>query len=212
MDNIENTENVENTENELKNDDKKPVDKNKMAKVLSIIAFLAILFLGTYFITEYANSLNRSTPEEEGTVVLNQNLQELKDDIVVVLKTKEVVDSEKKLSELKVQLNLKGIVTKESLEKSLEGEGYKLGESKGEMLVFIRESDRLLIPNKFYLGEKNGMMAIFETDEQGRAKDIYVDKAPINILPLENQQSLKNFEKYYDTADEAHMKLTAYTS
>lgn len=209
---MDNIENIENTENELKNDDKKPTDKNKMAKVLSIIAFLAILFLGTYFITEYANSLNRSTPEEEGTVVLNQNLQELKDDTVVVLKTKEVVDSEKKISELKVQLNLKGIVTKESLEKSLEGEGYKLGESKGEMIVFTRESDHVLIPNKFYLGEKNGMIAIFETDEQGRPKDIYVDKAPINILPLANQQSLKNFEKYYDTEDEAHMRLTAYTS
>lgn len=207
-------DNMENKNDEFNNNEKKPVDRNKMAKVLSAIAFLAILFCGVYFITDYVNSPNGKVVEDEGgdKFVLSQTPQALKDDIIVTLKTKEKLDSEKKLSELKVELQLTGSVTKESLEKALLSKGYKIYEIAEEKLVFKRQSEHVLIPNKFYLGEKDGKLAVFKTNEDGEAKDIYVDKAPINILPEGTQQSLKNFEKYYDTEEEAHMKLTAYTS
>lgn len=207
-------DNMENRNDEFNNNEKKTVDRNKMAKVLSAIAFLAILFCGTYFITDYVNNSNRKIIEDEGgeKVVLNQTPQALKDDTIVTLKTKEKLDSEKKLLELKVELQLTGSVTKESLEKALASKGYKIDKIEEEKLVFKRQSEHVLIPNKFYLGEKDGKLAVFKTNEDGEPMDIYIDKAPINILPEGTQQSLKNFEKYYDTEEEAHMKLTAYTS
>ena len=203
---------IENNNNN--NNEKKPVDKNRMAKVLSAIAFLAILFCGTYFITDYFNNPSKISGEddESGKVVLNQTPQALKDDTIVILKTKDNIDSEKKISELKVELGLTGEVTKESLAKALKSKGYSGGEINEDKLVFNRQSEHVLIPNKFYLGEKDGMLAIFKTDENGEPKDIYVGEAPINILPEVNQQSLRNFEKCYDTEEEAHMRLTAYTS
>lgn len=203
---------IENNNNN--NNEKKPVDKNRMAKVLSAIAFLAILFCGTYFITDYFNSPSKISPEddESGKVVLNQTPQALKDDTIIILKTKDNIDSEKKISELKVELGLTGEVTKESLAKALKSKGYSGGEINEDKLVFNRQSKHVLIPNKFYLGEKDGMLAIFKTDENGEPNDIYVGEAPINILPEVNQQSLRNFEKCYDTEEEAHMRLTAYTS
>lgn len=206
--------NMGNKDNEFNNNEKKPVDKNKMVKVLSAIAFLAILFCGTYFITDYVNNLNERKVQEDGSekVVLNQTPQALKDSTVVILKTKDNIDSEKKLSQLRVELGLTGDITKESLARALQSKGYSLGEIKEDKLVFNRQSEHVLIPNKFYLGEKDGVLAIFKTNETGEPKDIYVDKAPINILPEVNQQSLRNFEKYYDTEEEAHMRLTAYTS
>lgn len=207
-------DNMENRNDEFNNNEKKPVDRNKMAKVLSAITFLAILFCGTYFITDYVNNSNGKVVEDDGEekVVLNQTPQALKDDTVVTLKTKEKLDSEKKLLELKVELQLTGSVTKESLEKALASKGYKIDKIEEEKLVFKRQSEHVLIPNKFYLGEKDGNLAVFETNKDGEPKDIYVDKAPMNILPEATQQSLRNFEKYYDTEDEARINLTAYTS
>lgn len=221
MDNMENkNKNNENEikDNEISNNKNKLIEKREMVKILLGIAFLAILFCGTYFITGYFNNPNRNNSNElvieEGgeKVVLNQTLQPLEDNMVVVLKTKENIDSEKMVAQLKAELSLTGEVTKESLSKALESEGYELEEIKSDKLVFNRESEHVLVPNKFYLGEKDGMLAIYKTSETGEPKDIYVDKAPINILPEVNQESLKNFEKYYDTEEEAHMMLTAYTS
>lgn len=213
MDNMEN-ENKEN-DNKLNNNENKIIDRKRMAKVLSAIAFLAILFCGSYFITDYFNDpSNRKVEEEDGSekLVLNQTPQALKDETVIVLKTKDKVDSEKTLKQLKIELSLSGDVTKESLEKALESEGYSIGEIKADKLVFNRGSEHVLLPNKFYLGEKDGMLAIYKTSETGEPKEIYIDKAPINILPEMSQESLKNFEKYYETEEEAHMMLTAYTS
>lgn len=226
MDNMENKNNNNENEikdNEISNNKNKLIEKREMVKILLGIAFLAILFCGTYFITGYFNNPNINNPNitnsnelviEDGgeKVVLNQTPQALEDNMVVVLKTKENIDSEKTVAQLKAELSLTGEVTKESLSKVLESEGYELGEIKSDKLVFNRESEHVLVPNKFYLGEKDGMLAIYKTSENGEPKDIYVDKAPINILPEVNQESLKNFEKYYDTEEEAHMMLTAYTS
>lgn len=195
------------------NNDKKPVDKRKMAKVLSSITFLALLFCGTYFITDYLNNLSKINNENGGEqIVINQNIEVIKDDTVIMLKTKENIDSEKKISELKIELGLTGDVTKDSLENALKSKGYSLGEIKDNSLVFNRQSEHVLVGNKFYLGEKEGKLAIYKTSDSGEPTEIYVDKTPINILPEENQEALKNFEKYYDTEEEAHMRLTAYTS
>lgn len=207
-------DNMENKNNEFNNNEKKPIDKNKMAKVLSAIVFLGILFCATYFVTDYLNSLNRRNiaDNESEKVVLNQTPNILKDDMIITLKTKNNIDSEKKVSELKVELGLTGEVTKESLSKALESKGYSISGVNQDKLVFNRESEHNLIPNKFYLGEKDGMLAVFKTSETGEPEPIYIDKAPINILPEVNQESLRSFEKYYDTEEEALMRLTAYTS
>lgn len=206
--------NIDNENNEKLNNEKKAVDKVKRAKLLSIIAFLAILFCSTYFITDYFNDPNKRKVEveEEDKVVLNQTPQVLKDDTIIILKTKDNIDGEKKLLELKSELKLTGDVTKEILAKALEVQGYKLGEIKEDKIVFSRNSEHVLIANKFYIGEKDGNLAIFKTNEAGEPQSIYVDGTPINILPEKNQQSLKNFEVYYDSEEEAHMMLTAYTS
>ena len=195
------------------NNDKKPVDKRKMAKVLSSITFLALLFCGTYFITDYLNNLSKINDENGGEqIVVNQNIQVIKDDTIIMLKTKENIDSEKKMSELKIELGLTGDVTKDSLENALKSKGYSLGEIKDNSLVFNRQSEYVLVGNKFYLGEKEGKLAIYKANDSGEPTEISVHKTPINILPEENQEALKNFEKYYDTEEEAHMRLTAYTS
>lgn len=199
--------------NEFNDNEKKVVDKNKMAKVLSAIAFLAILFCGTYFITDYIIiSKDKKNQGEEDSVVLNQNLQALEDDTVVVLKTKNIIDSEKKLSELKDDLELTGRVTKESLVKALENNLYKIDKIDGDKLVFNRNVEHILIPNKFYLGEKDGLLAIYETNKFGTAKDIYIDKTPIDALMEEQQEVLRTFKKYYDTEENARIQLTAYSS
>lgn len=210
MDNMDN----KNNNDEFMNSEKKIINRMKRAKVLSAIAFLAILFCGTYFVTDYFNNKDSKivAEGEEDKVVLNQTPNSLDDDTVIILKTKDIVDSEKKISELKTELKLKGDVTKETLTKALEPQGYKIGEIKEEQIVFNRQSEHVLLANKFYLGEKDGNLAIYKTNEVGEPKDIYTDATPINILPEKNQESLKNLEIYYDTEEEARMMLTAYTS
>lgn len=112
MDNMEN-ENKEN-DNKLNNNENKIIDRKRMAKVLSAIAFLAILFCGSYFITDYFNDpSNRKVEEEDGSekLVLNQTPQALKDETVIVLKTKDKVDSEKTLKQLKIELSLSAFIS-----------------------------------------------------------------------------------------------------
>lgn len=198
----------------MENNNKKTVNKKKMVKVLSAIGFLAILFSGTYLITDYiSNPNNRESYEDGGDkVVLNQNPQELGDGTIVVLKTKNIVDSENKLSELKSELGISGAVTKDSLSKALDSKGYKLDESTDKSLVFNREITNKLIPNKYYLGESQGMIAIFKTNDKSEAEMIHSENVPLNILPTLNQEEIRNFEKCYDTEDDALMWLSAYTS
>lgn len=204
---------MDNEFNEVNDNEEKLVDKKKMAKVLSTTAFLAILFCGIYFITDYIKTAKENTiGNEDEQLVLNQGFQVLKDETIIVLKTKNVIDSEKNISELKEILELTGDVTKESLEKALGSNGYKIGEIDGKKIVFNRQSEQILIPNKFYLGEKYGMLAIYETNELGTPKDIYIDKTPIDVLMEEQQETLKTFKKYYDTEEEARIQLTSYSS
>ncbi|MGL5085021.1 MAG: hypothetical protein ACRC68_04775, partial [Clostridium sp.] len=196
-----------------RNNEKK-VNKKKMVKVLSAIGFLAILFSGTYLITDYISNPNKNESVEDGSekVVVNQNPQELDNSMVVVLKTKNIVDSENKLEDLKNQLGISGAVTKNSLAKALESKGYKLGDDSEEKLVFNRENKNKLIPNKYYLGELDGMITIFKTNDSGEPIKVHGEDSPVNILPAVNQEEIRNFERSYDTEDEALIWLSAYTS
>ena len=73
----------------------------------------------------------------------------------------------------------------------------------------------ILEKNKYYIGEKDGYIAIFKTGEDGRAfieKPEDVSTKKIEDLPEVDRNKIKNFEKKYDTREECEENITNYIS
>ncbi|SJU64189.1 Uncharacterised protein [Clostridioides difficile] len=83
--------------------------------------------------------------------------------------------------------------------------------------MFKRDTSNALEPNKYYIGEKDGYLAIYQTDEKGNAsiknsEDVFLDNKPIENLRDVDKSKIKNFELKYNTKDEAEESVSELIS
>ena len=124
-----------------------------------------------------------------------------------------VVDYRTTFLEMAKNENLEGKTIEEFIS-SVEKEGYELVSSNEEEIVFLTDMG-ILEKNKYYIGEKDGYIAIFKTGEDGRAfieKPEDVSTKKIEDLPEVDRNKIKNFEKKYDTREECEENITNYIS
>lgn len=210
MDNLENKD----TKN------KKLNRKQKASLLVSFITLLAITFCASYYITNYItnpNSKNNNVENENSNVYAENNY--LSDDIFVSLNTKDNVDMIDTLLKLKEKLGFKEKLTLEELSNELSRKGYKLSEKNEEKLVYTREevySASSLEANKYYLGEEDGYISIFKTDDSGNIieseKKVYSDSKPLGNLPEIDQNYIKENKFSFDNKEEALQKLSEMIS
>jgi hypothetical protein len=192
--------------------------KQKAALLVSFVTLLAISFCSSYFITDYFTNPNRknSTIEDENVYADNKYLS---DDIFVTLKTNENVDMIDNLLNLKEKLKLNEKLTEEELTIELSKDGYKLSEKNEQKLTYTRDkevkSDKFEA-NKYYLGEENGYISVFKTDDNGNIieseKKVYTDSKPLSNLPETDQNYIKENKFSFDSRDEALQKLSEMIS
>ena len=120
---------------------------------------------------------------------------------------------------IKKKLNLKEKLTENELSVELSKEGYKLSEKDEKKLTYIRDKEiksNVLESNKYYLGEDNGYISIFKTDNNGNIieseKKVYTDSKPISNLPETDQSYIKEHKFSFDSKDEALQKLSEMIS
>lgn len=197
---------------------KKLIRDNKFKPVLAII-LAVIVFSGVYLGSYYYNlgKIAKVNANVEQTNVENTNV--LKDDIVIMFMKKNQQNIEEiyyqvTVSELKERLKLDKVSEKE-LETMLKEKGYSKVKSEDNKIIFTKEEGTGLTPNKYYLGDKDGNIAIFKTDENGKAfiekpSDVSVKK--LYSLPKMDSDIIKSFGRQFDTREECEEELSAYVS
>lgn len=209
-------DNLENKDTKNKNLNK----KQKASLLVSFVTLLAITFCASYYITNYitnSNSKNNNVENENTNVYAENNY--LSDSIFVSLNTKDNVDMIDTLLKLKEKLGFKEKLTLDELSNELSQKGYKLSEKNEEKLVYTREeanSENSLEANKYYLGEEDGYISIFKTDNSGNIieseKKVYSDSKPLGNLPEIDQNYIKENKFSFDDKEDALQKLSEMIS
>ena len=194
-------------------------DKNKRSCILSGIIVLALIicFFGSYLLSgKLLNKENLSNQNYDKTVYNNSNV--LDDEVKVVLMNQGIVEKEQSVSDFKKENSIVNDINQQFIVNFFEANGYNLESLEDSKLVFVKDgTTSVLLPNKYYLGEKDGYFAIYKPDDSGTPKiedkeDIYSNNRSINFLKGEDLEAIKNFKYCYDTKDEAVEKLTAFIS
>ncbi|WP_455796729.1 hypothetical protein [Clostridium butyricum] len=190
------------------------MNKKRMFVVMTVL--LAIIFSLTYYFCD--KYITKPIVEKENaTVVNNDSSNDLSDETKVCLYSGDVKEDELSLGDLKKQLNIGDDLTETELSKALKDKGYVLVLTSEKELTFKRDPSQTVKPNKYYIGEKDGYLAIYKTDENGtllieNSDDVYNDRKIIDSLTPADITKIKNFKYEYDTKEEAEENLSEFLS
>lgn len=190
------------------------MNKKRMFVVMTVL--LAIIFSLTYYFCD--KYITKPIVEKEhATVVNNDSSNDLSDETKVCLYSGDVKEDELSLGDLKKQLNIGDDLTETELSKALKDKGYVLVLTSEKELTFKRDPSQTVKPNKYYIGEKDGYLAIYKTDENGtllieNSDDVYNDRKTIDSLTPADITKIKNFKYEYDTKEEAEENLSEFLS
>lgn len=180
--------------------------------IVSCIVVFAGFYLGAYYynlnkIEATSKSVNEEKVKEAG----------LTDDILVnfTRKNTEGIDEvyyKITIGELKKTLKVEKI-EEEELVKILASKGYEKDSAKDKSLSFSKVEGSGLTPNKYYIGDKDGNIAIYKTDEKGKAfieKSEDISFLKTNDYPEPDVERIKNFARKFDTREECEEALDSY--
>ena len=190
---------------------------NKKKLSVMCILILAIIFSSTYFFVD--RSVNNKNLLKTSREKVNTDVEanKLEDSVMVSLFSGDKKENDMSVAQIKKQLNINGDLSKEELIKILKNSGYALDIASNNEIMFKKDSSSNLDPNKYYIGEKDGYLAIYETDSNGNAsvknsEDVFSDNKPVENLREIDKTKIKNFELKYNTKDEAEESLSELIS
>lgn len=189
---------------------------NKKKLFIGIIIAVVLIFSATYYLSN--KYFNNKQPKDNSVVASQiKNNNELDDNTKICLFSGEKKEKELTLAELKKELNLDKNLTNAELSKALKDKGYVLEmESNGEM-TYKRDDSKAVKPNKYYIGEKDGFLAIYKTDDNGsllieNSNDVYSNSKKVDSLGDIDKNKIKNFELEYDSKEDAEENLSEFLS
>lgn len=189
--------------------------RRKKYFIFSIIAIIGLFFTSYYFVSKNIKSrnLNNSTMGKE--MIHNNSGMELRDDLKISFYTDTNRDKTVTISTLMNEYNLEKNLTEEVLSKAVSKNGYKLVNKSNDTFVYKRTKEESLKANTYYIGESDGFLAIYKTDDKGKLKTekVYSDDITIDMLRESDINKLKNF-KYFNSSnlEEAENKITELTT
>ena len=183
--------------------------------IISAIIVFTVIYLGAYYYN--LNSVTKLN-EEKAEKVAAMKTVDLEDNIILKF-TQENKSGEQDVfhqltvGELKKTLKISDI-TQEELVTIFEGKGYLVDNVDKAELSFSKKAGTGLNPNKYYIGDKDGKISIFKTDEKGKAfieKDSDISYAITENYPSLDVERIKGFAREFDTREECEAALTDYT-
>ncbi|MDU1053809.1 hypothetical protein [Clostridium baratii] len=188
-------------------------------KFITISAFLIVgLFFSTYYIVnkkieqrdlKYLNTLAEETNASKANEIL-------KNDLKVSFYTENTKDKVTTIKALIDEYKIdKNTVTENELAKAVSKDGYKLSSRSSEGIIFKRDSKDSLEKNTYYIGEKDGYLAIYKTDDNGNLNihKVYSDDISIDNFMEVDANKIKNY-KYFNSKNlnEVEEKITELTT
>jgi len=190
---------------------------NKKKLLISMTITLALIFCITYYLSDrYITNKNVKNNVTTASSDTNKG-SSLSDSTKIYLFAGEKKEKESTLADLKKELNIQGNITQAELSKALKDKGYVLEvESNGEM-TFKKDISKSVKPNKYYIGEKDGFLAIYKTDNDGtllieNSEDVYSNNKKVNNLREADRNKINNFEFEFDSKDDAEESLSEFLS
>lgn len=191
------------------------MSKTKKKIYITILIFGIInLFFISYYITsnniKNRNLENQNTEEAKETSSTDVS-RALKEDLKVSFYTGRNRDKVTTVKDLIKEINAGEYLTEEILSNSASKDGYKLVDKSDEMFVYKRDEKTTLKANTYYIGESDGYLAIYKTDDKGSIKDkkVYSEDIPIDMLRDIDIDKLKNYEYFNSSSfEEAENKIT----
>lgn len=192
---------------------------NNKKKIITISAFLIVgLFFSTYYIVnkkieqrdlKYLNTLAEETNASKANEILKNDL---KVDFYTENTKDKVTTIKALIDEYKIDKNN---VTENELAKAVSKDGYKLSSRSSEGIIFKRDSKDSLEKNTYYIGEKDGYLAIYKTDDKGNLNihKVYSDDISIDNFMEVDANKIKNY-KYFNSKNlnEVEEKITELTT
>lgn len=192
---------------------------NNKKKIITISAFLIVgLFFSTYYIVnkkieqrdlKYLNTLAEETNASKANEILKNDL---KVDFYTENTKDKVTTIKALIDEYKIDKNN---VTENELAKAVSKDGYKLSSRSSEGIIFKRDSKDSLEKNTYYIGEKDGYLAIYKTDDNGNLNihKVYSDDISIDNFMEVDANKIKNY-KYFNSKNlnEVEEKITELTT
>lgn len=189
---------------------------NKRKLFIFITISLALIFTLTYCIADMY--MMKKKAEKENTAVATQNTEKnIADDMKICLMSGDNTDEELSLKDLREKYNLDSALTINKLCSALKEIGYELEDAGESELTFKREASKSVNPNKYYIGEKEGYLAIYKSDDNGnlfieKDSDVYKDHKKVEMLPEDDKTKISNFDLEYDTKEDAEEDLSEFLS
>lgn len=198
------------------------MNKKKILLIFSTVGFAIIIFFISYNVTlRYYNENNNDISREVEQSVNSSNANEVNENAQIILKTKTkdnktLVEKSLTFEDLKKIIG-KDKIQREDIESYYSKLNYTIEFLNEKTIVLIRDITNITLnPNKYYLGEKEGFIALFKTDEKGNPK-IEDDKNDISTKKVTDlsdidKNKIIHFQKEYNTKEEAEEDLSQYTS
>ncbi|MGL5066759.1 MAG: hypothetical protein ACRC6T_02875 [Sarcina sp.] len=182
-----------------------------IAIVSSIVVF-TVLYLGAYYY-----NLAQVKAQSKSVESTNVEVKGLKDDILIMFtrindKGEDEVYHKVTVSELKKALKVENI-EQEELIKVLSTKGYEKTKKGENSISFSKVLGSGLTPNKYYIGDKDGYIAMFKTDENGKAfieKENDVSFLRTTDFPDPDIERITTFAREFDTREECEEVLDSY--
>ena len=189
---------------------------NKKKLFISMTIILLIIFSITYYLSDkYITNKKAINNAVEASQVNKSNA--LSDSKKIYLFAGGKKEKELTIADLKKELNIDGNLTQAELSKVLKDKGYVLEIEANGLMTYKKNDSKSVKPNKYYIGEKDGFLAIFKTDKDGiliieKAEDVYSDSKKVDNLREIDKNKIKNFEFEYDSKEDAEESLSEFLS
>lgn len=191
------------------------ISKRKLFILMTVL--LAIVFSLTYYLCD--RYITKPIVEKENAIVVNNYDEDnnLSDETIVCLYSGDIKEEEMSLGDLKKKLGINDDIDKAELSKKLKDEGYALVLTADNELTFKKDPSQTVKPDKYYIGEKDGYLAIYKTDKNGtlmieNKEDIYSDNKKIDSLTPADITKIKNFQFEYDNKEDAEENISEFLS
>ena len=185
------------------------------------ISFISIMVLFTIFYSSFTISKIYINDKNKQKVILEEEEvkeESLEDNTKICLFRGENLEKEKTVKELRNEFNLDESVTEEELTDTLKVMGYIRNEKIGDEIYYTRNVEESFEPNKYYIREYEGFLAIYKTDEKGNCTienletDVFRDGKKFSELPEGDRDMIKNLELVYNSKEEAVLDVTDIVS
>ncbi len=189
---------------------------NKKKLFVSMTITLALIFSITYYLSDkYITNKNAKNKAAIASEIKKSS--GISDSTKIYLFAGENKEKELTIADLKKELNIDGNLTQAELSKALRDKGYVLEiESNGEM-KYKKDISKFIKPNKYYIGEKDGFLAIYKTDNDGtllieNSEDVYSNNKKVENLRESDKNKIKDFEFEYNSKEDAEENLSEFLS